>query len=628
MKTVPMLVIALFGLAAADAVAQPTITTQPKSQSVSLGAKVTFNIRASGTSPLGYQWRYNDAAIPDATGISLVLTNIQLANAGTYTAVVTDALGLSATSQPATLDVDPTFTKITAGDPVNAAGPFFGCAWVDYDSDGFADLFVTSRPGRNQLYRNNRNGSFSRITTGTLVTDSAEFVGCTWGDYDNDGFLDAVVGSVAGVFFYRNNGDGTFSKLASPFAGSAGAYAYGSAWADFDQDGFLDLFQPSRDGNNGLHRNNGDGTFSRLTGQGVLNEAGTSIFAAWGDYDNDAWPDLFVSNAFDRRAFLYHNTGHATFVKITAGPVVTTPSNWLAPAWGDFNNDGLLDLFVAKGGYLSSQRNALYQNTGDGTFAAITTGPVVSESGQFFGAAWADYDNDGFLDLFVAKLGGNNVLYRNQGDGSFGKIIRGSLGNDSGESVGCAWGDYDNDGFLDLFVANGGLNAQQRCFLYRNNGNRNAWLKVRCSGTVSNRSALGAKVRVRAAIGGKLIAQLREISSSHGFGGDNLIAHFGLGDATTVDMLRIEWPSGIVQELRDVPTKQFLTVTEPARLQAVGQGALRIQSWRGMAFEGQASTDLDQWSPLTTVTNLTDTLEFTDPDAANHLRRFYRTVLR
>jgi hypothetical protein len=220
----------------------------------------------------------------------------------------------------------------------------------------------------------------------------------------------------------------------------------------------------------------------------------------------------------------------------------------------------------------------------------------------------------------------NNFLYRNNGDGTFTKITTGSLANDGGASTGIAWGDYDNDGFLDLFVANGLLGPAQVNFLYRNNGNVNNWVKVKCIGTVSNRVGIGAKVRVKAIIGGRTCWQMRQIDGADGSFGGSVEAHVGLGNATIIDTLRIEWPSGIVQELHDVAPKQFLTVTEPARLQALKAGAFRIQSWKGMAFEVQTSTDLDRWSPLTTVTNLTGTLEFTDADTANPSRRFYRTV--
>ncbi|MSU62483.1 MAG: hypothetical protein EXS31_08810 [Pedosphaera sp.] len=627
MKPTLLLLTCLIGLAIPMVgLAQPTITTQPKNQSVSLGAKVTFTVRASGASPFGYQWRHNDAAIPDATALSLVMTNIQSANAGAYTAVITDALGLSATSQPASLYVDPTFTKITVGDPVNDALEFWGCEWIDYDNDGFPDLFVTMRAGtHNYLYRNNGRGLLTKVAAGAIVTDTGESRFSTWGDFDNDGSLDVVVGRAAGVLFYRNNGEGTFLKVANPFPGSGGAFVLRPDCADYDRDGFLDLIVPNRDGNNLLYRNNGDGTFARVTGQRIVSDGGSSIDAPWGDYDNDGWPDLFVSNFFGERAFLYRNTANGSFEKILTGPVVTKAGYWNGGAWGDYNNDGLLDLFVAAGGHGAAERDSLYRNNGDSTFTAITTGAIVTEERQFHGCAWGDYDNDGFLDLFVLNIAAaeNNFLYHNNGDGSFEKIVEGSLVNESGFSNDCAWGDYDNDGFLDLFVANGGIDGQRKNFLYRNNGNGNAWMKVRCVGTVSNRSAIGAKVRVRATFGGKTFWQLREISS-----GSGLIAHFGLGNATNIEALRIEWPSGIVQELHDVAPKQFLTLTEPARLQALAAGVLRIQSWKGMAFEVQASTNLDQWSPLTTVTNLTGTLEFTDPEVANPMRRFYRTLLK
>ncbi len=626
MKPTLLLVAGLIGLAVPMVgLAQPTITTQPKSQSVSLGAKVTFTVRASGTSPFGYQWLYNNAAISNATAISLVLTNTESANAGAYTAVVTDAQGLSATSQSANLTVDSTFTKITVADPVNEAREFWGCDWIDFDNDGFADLYVTTRnlnsATRNYLYRNNRNGSFTKVITGIIATDTGTSREATWGDFDNDGFPDVVVGRQPGVVFYRNNGDRTFIKIANPFSGTAGVRSFGPECADYDRDGFLDLFVPNQDGNSLLYRNKGDGTFDRIAGQPIASDQAGGT-ASWADYDNDGWPDLFATGDLNR---LWRNAANGRFDRIRTGPVVTQAAvNWARGSWGDYNNDGLLDLFASAGGHLAAETNALYLNSANG-FTAITTGAIVTEARPFHGSAWGDYDNDGFLDLFVVNIAesGNNFLYHNNGDGTFEKVVEGSLVNESGFSMGRAWGDYDNDGFLDLFVANGGIDGQIKNFLYRNNGNGNSWMKVRCVGTVSNRSAIGAKVRVRATIGGKIFWQLREIS-----GGSGLIAHFGLANATNIEALRIEWPSGIVQEFHNVPPKQFLTFTEPARLQTLRAGTLRIQSWKGMAFEVQASTDLDQWSPLTTATNLTGTLEFTDPDAANSLRRFYRTVLR
>jgi len=201
--------------------------------------------------------------------------------------------------------------------------------------------------------------------------------------------------------------------------------------------------------------------------------------------------------------------------------------------------------------------------------------------------------------------------------------------NDFARSYGCAWADFDNDGDLDLFVANGVYSSApgESSFLYRNDGGTNNGLLVRLVGTVSNRSAIGAKVRVKATIKGKTFWQLREISGGSGYCSQNdLRAHFGLGNATNVEVLRIEWPSGIVQELRDVPAKQTLTVTEPVRLRATGLGQLQFKSWESQAFTIKASADLTAWNAIATVTNVTGTVEFTDPGAALVSTRFYRVA--
>ena len=265
----------------------------------------------------------------------------------------------------------------------------------------------------------------------------------------------------------------------------------------------------------------------------------------------------------------------------------------------------------------------------DPTFTKITDGAIVTDTGLFGGSSWADYNNDGFPDLLVSNFGGGgNLLYHNNQDGTFSRNNAAPIGIDPEHTIRCAWGDYDNDGSLDLFVANGILGPVENNFLYRNNGNNRAWIKIKCVGTGSNQTGFGAKVRVRTTVAGQARWQMRQIDGDDGTSGGSLEAHFGLGDAMTIDTLRIEWPSGIVQELHAVAPKQFLTLTEPSRLQALGAGVLRIRSWKGMAFEVQTSADLKQWSTVTTVTNLTGTLEFTAPDAAILQRRFYRTVFR
>ena len=542
-----------------------------------------------------------------------------------------------------------TLTRVLEGDIAEDTGYFMGCAWGDYDQDGNVDLFVCNSlanfgSATNRLYRNNGNGTFTRITTGTVVNERADSSTAVWGDFDNDGDPDLFVSNYASPardFFYRNEGDGTFTKVPQGAWVTDSSSGIGAAWGDYDNDGYLDLFVAnSANLNDFLYHNNGDGTTTKVTTGPVPNAGGRSIGCAWADYDGDGDLDLFVANTgmpgqSGQQSFQFRNEGNGVFTRILTGAPGTHVGYSSGVAWGDYDNDGDLDLFVSD--WLDNNR--LYRNDGTSGFLLITEGAIVSDGGSSISAAWGDYDNDGYLDLFIARTrsdytGENNLLYHNEGDGTFSPVTEGAVVNDGGRSFGCAWADFDNDGDLDLFVANGGswtspLQPGESGFLYRNDGGTNNGMLVRLVGTVSNRSAIGAKVRVKATIQGKTFWQLREISGGSGYCSQNdLRAHFGLGNATNVEIVRIEWPSGIVQELRDVPAKQILTVTEPARLLAVGPGAFRIQSWKGQAFEVQMSADLGQWSPVTTVTNLTGTLDYTDAAAGPLTQRFYRVVSR
>ncbi len=593
-----------------------TITVQPKDQSASIGETVQFSPVAVGNSTLSYQWRSNEVAIAEATNRVLTLAKVQTTFAAGYSVAVSDDTG-SVTSRAARLTVDPTtFTKITAGPVATDKGSFWSGGWGDFDNDGLLDLAVALETGGGVfIYHNLGNGSFSG--TKELCPESTTL---TWGDFDNDGYLDLLVGGWSKTnTLFRSNGDGTFTRVqAGQLVTDPMASVYPGGWADYDNDGYLDaLFALLGGRGQRLYHNNGDGTFARITNSSLATiKVQQPQGIAWGDYNSDGRMDVFISAGFGSgNNLLFRNDGNGQFTQITTvAPVTAGSGYWDYPIWADWDNDGDLDLYVDGGG------TYFFRNNGDGTFARVSQG---MPQGDASGAAWGDYNNDGYLDIFFAKQSGPNTFYRNNGDGTFTKITSLSPAKDSSSSITPAWGDYDNDGFLDLFVANSGGGGN---FLYHNNGNNNRWLKVKLVGTTSNRSAIGAKVRVQATIRGQTMWQMREVNTGGGFGGNDLNPHFGLGDATTVETLRIEWPSGTVQELKNIPSGQFLTVTEPARLEVSGPGQFRIRSWKGMAFTVEASPDLTNWSPLGAMTNLTGTLAFTDSALGNLPQRFYRVI--
>jgi len=255
--------------------------------------------------------------------------------------------------------------------------------------------------------------------------------------------------------------------------------------------------------------------------------------------------------------------------------------------------------------------------------------------------AWGDYDNDGWLDLFFTgaywdTTNTPNGLLHNNRDGTFTQILNGSPVWDAGRRMAPSWTDYNNDGFLDLFIAVGD-GQPERNLLYRNNGNTNHWLKVKLDGRASNRSGIGAKVRAQASINGQTFWQMREISCENLWAAQNgLLAHFGLGDATNVTTLRIEWPSGIVQELQNVATNQFLTVVESQSYIAAspqfgemtnGAAGLQLSFTEPLAdahYILEASSDLVSWIKLMARTSAGRTAQFTDTRTTNHTSRFYR----
>lgn len=530
-------------------------------------------------------------------------------------ALIAVALGQAVSSDAAV-----SFTRIATG-PVATSSGATGGAWGDFNNDGWPDLFVTMNSGTTSvLFTNDGHGGFALDNSAGIGSGTGSSWGSAWADYDNDGNLD-LMGSVYGGgnnFLFRNKGDGTFVRITADPVVMNGPSGNNAVWADYDNDGFVDAFfagSPSL-----LFHNNGNGSFTKQTNSAVIIDRGGQG-CSWGDYDNDGFLDLVVTRV-NQPNLLFHNNRNGSFTRVTTPPFATDTAISQGCSWGDYDNDGLLDLVICNNG----ARNFLYHNNGNGTFAKITTNAISMVVASSSGSAWADYDNDGYLDLFIAVRGGNNLLFHNNGNGTFTQVTGVNPVNLSGSWIGGAWGDFNNDGFPDLFVANqNGINA-----LYLNDGNTNNWLTVQCLGRVSNRSAIGAKVRVKATIGGKAMWQLREISGGGGLACQNdLRAQFGLGDATNVDVVTIEWPSGSVQQLTNIAAKQFLTVKEPSRLNAdfqpqSGEVQVSITGGQKLAYLVESSTDLVNWAPATWVTNQTGTVTWTNPSPLHLPAMFFR----
>ena len=451
------------------------------------------------------------------------------------------------------VDIENLFDKITEGDIVNDGGMSRGVAWGDYNGDGFADLFVTNSSQQNNfLYQNNGAGSFIKITTGELVELKASSESGNWVDIENDGDLDLFVANLddQANFLFQNDGSGNFTRIMEGEIVTETFASTGSCWIDLENDGDLDVFITNRNNqDNSLFLNDGSGNFTRVDDSILVSDGGDSRACGWADIDNDGDWDLFVGNAHQRN-FLYLNNGDGTFSKIADTELTARIDYTYGLSWADVDGDGDLDLFVANVIDGSSRYNELFLNDGAGNFSRVDQEPITTDVGPSKGNAWGDFDNDGDLDLFVANGTPNrdvrNFLYLNQGFGIFTRVDISFIAQDNEVSAGVALADYDNNGTLDIFVANW-ENEDQNNTLYKNTNTVGNWVELSLHGVQSNRFGVGALARVHAIINGEDIWQERIILNNTGYGSQNsLVVHFGLGSATKILEIEIHWPSGIV----------------------------------------------------------------------------------
>ena len=502
-----------------------------------------------------------------------------------------------------------------------------GVALLDYDNDGRLDVFFTNgakldesmaegkSPDKtdptfwNRLYRQISSGTFEDVTTKAGVSGAAQNqygMGTAAGDYDNDGFMDLYVTSYGRNTLYRNMGNGTFTDLTERAGVGAGGWSASAGFFDYDNDGRLDLFvtryldwgfQKNRycgekkpgyraychpDNfdpiGNVLFHNEGDGRFTDASAKsGIAAVPGKGLGVSFADYDGDGFTDVYVAND-SVQSFLFHNNGNGTFeeVGLVAGVGFTEEGKAFAGMgvdFSDYDNDGRPDLFVTD---LSNERYRLFRHNGDGSFRDVsnTTGiggislPYSGWSTRFF-----DFDNDGWKDIFVAqghvmdtieKTASNlrylqpPLLLRNE-SGRFVRVDAGAPFREAWAGRGAASGDVDNDGDIDLVVSNVG----QKAMLLRNDGgNERSWLEIRAIGTKSNRDGIGARVRVVSASG---VTQHFTITTAAGYlsASDKRLL-VGLDGDATAKLVEIRWPSGAVQTFENVKARAALIATESA----------------------------------------------------------------
>ena len=426
-----------------------------------------------------------------------------------------------------------------------------GASWVDYDNDGHEDIFITEAFNKNQLFKNNGNSTFTRILTGDLVLFAQQSRTATWGDYDNDGDQDVFIATSSLNHLFANNGDGTFTDItSSPFTDDSDD-SNGAAWADYDNDGFLDLLVANYNAKNYLYHNNKNGTFTKILFGDLVNETGSFSNVSWCDFDGDGLQDALIVN-YGGNLLLFKNKGNGAFEKVTNDPITNTSALAVGVSWADYDADGDFDVFIANN---ANQADLFFQNNGDGSFTRkenkITQSDVRASS-----SGWADFDNDGSIDL-VLVTDNEKVLFRNNGLNDFEEITDEPSLSDHAYASGVAWGDYNRDGFLDLIVAN----AYAGNILLKNNGNSNHWISFKLIGTHTNKSAIGAKVRIQS--GGKW--QTDFVSSQTGTNSENSFPiEFGLGGSSNIDSVLIEWPQQGYQIVTNLAADQFVTMTEPS----------------------------------------------------------------
>ena len=460
-----------------------------------------------------------------------------------------------------------------------------GISFTDFDRDGDTDLFVTNgydvsspnpAPQANRLYENSQGSYEARAVDG--LTDLNGFSsGSAWADYDNDGTLDTFIANQRDqanvMLFQETTEDGAtrFVSHSTDTLTNDKGWSYSVAAADADNDGFVDIYVSngglSHQGVNFLYRNIEGRQLIRVRDTDPVSSAHASGGASWSDYDGDGDQDLVVANrpTAEMDGFklsLFRNDGDLNFRRMDGDALPVDATFPMSVAWGDVDNDGDQDLYA---GSLYGMANSLYQNQGDGTFEIMDGGRATSDGSSSYAVAFGDLDNDGDLDLVVANWGGTSDIYLNDGTGFFDQVESAVFERSIHYAASVALGDYDSDGDLDILIGNwpNQPGKGEENVLIENRFADGNWLKVALEGVSSNRSAIGARITVEYTKDGMTRSQTREVSTHSGWRSQGeLTQHVGLGNVTKISRVVINWPSGHEQTVVEPEINRVLNVRE------------------------------------------------------------------
>ncbi len=448
------------------------------------------------------------------------------------------------------------FTDISVEAGFLNTGNNQGTSIADYDNDGDDDVYVSVRGGKNILYQNNGSESFIEVTELAGLDFDGTTLMSVWGDLDNDGYLDLFVGNYDEPNrLYRNNGDGTFEDVSLSAGITNSNRIQAVAMGDIDQDGWLDVYVANLSEQNFMYKNNGDFTFSNVVNQSNTKDTKVAMGTIFFDYDNDSDLDLYLVHDANQACILYENDGTGKFTDVSMASGTNVAINGMGVDVADFDHNGFLDIYVTNLG-----PNVLLLNNGDKTFTNVAENANVDNSGMGWGTTFLDYNNDTWADIYMVNNHNfapyPNRLYHNKGDGTFEVVSYDSPLEVKKVSFGTACADFDEDGFLDIALSNWGDVGLQ---LFRNETTTGNWVKIKTTGTESNRSAIGSRIQIYH----DGILQMDEVTAGSSWASQNsLTQHFGLADAEIIDSVMIRWANGLEEMYYDLEVNQTYHFTE------------------------------------------------------------------